>query len=63
MSLVVIAGTESRDDYLDMLIFYAGAFGYVGHLEFLERGCSCGDLVEAKRTTNISTAIPMFEGE
>jgi hypothetical protein len=60
---VAIDGTESQDEHLGMLIFYTGAFGYVGELEFLERGCSCGEVVEAKHTTNISTAIPVFEGD
>ena len=46
-----------------MLIFYTGAFGYTGQLEFLEDGCSCGEVIEAKHTTNISTAIPLFEGD
>lgn len=62
-SFVAIDGTESQDEHLDMLIFYTGAFGYVGQLEFLDRGCSCGEVVEAKRTANISTAIPIFEGD
>ena len=46
-----------------MLIFYIGAFGYTGQLEFLENGCSCGEVIEAKHATNISTAIPLFEGD
>jgi hypothetical protein len=63
VSFVAIDGTESQDEHLDMLIFYTGAFGYVGQLEFLEHGCSCGEVIEAKHTTNISTAIPLFEGD
>jgi hypothetical protein len=63
VSFVAIDGTESQDEHLDMLIFYTGAFGYVGQLEFLEHGCSCGEVIEAKRTSNISTAIPLFEGD
>lgn len=63
VSFVAIDGTESQDEHLDMLIFYTGAFGYVGQLEFLEQGCSCGEVVEAKRTAHISTAIPIFEGD
>lgn len=46
-----------------MLIFYVGAFGYTGQLEFPENGCNCGEVVEAKHATNISTAIPIFEGD
>ena len=63
ISFVAIDGTESQDEHLDMLIFYTGAFGYTGQLEFLESGCSCGEVVEAKHTTSISTAIPLFEGD
>ncbi len=63
ISFVAIDGTESQDEHLDMLIFYAGAFGYTGQLEFLERGCSCGEVIQAKHTTSISTAIPLFEGD
>ena len=63
ISFVAIDGTESQDEHLDMLIFYTGAFGYTGQLEFLESGCSCGEVIEAKHTTSISTAIPLFEGD
>ncbi len=63
VSFVAIDGTESQDEHLDMLIFYAGAFAYTGQLEFLEGGCSCGEVMEARHTTNISTAIPLFEGD
>ncbi len=63
VSFVAIDGTESQDQHLDMLIFYAGAFGYVGQLDFLDAGCDCGEVTEAKRTSNISTAIPLFEGD
>ena len=34
VSFIAIDGTESQDQQLDMLIFYAGAFGYIGQLEF-----------------------------
>jgi hypothetical protein len=44
-----------------MLIFYAGAFGYTGQLEFVEKGCSCGEILEANNVTNISAAIPIHE--
>jgi hypothetical protein len=45
VSFVAIDGTESQDEHLEMLIFYTGAFGYVGQLEFLEVGCSCGEVI------------------
>ena len=63
VSFVAIDGTESQDQHLDMLIFYVGAFGYTGQLEFPENGCSCGEVIEAKHATHISTAIPIFEGD
>ena len=44
-----------------MLIFYAGAFGYTGQLEFVENGCSCGEILDANNVTNISAAIPIHE--
>lgn len=33
ISFVAIDGTESQDEQLDMLLFYTGAFAYVGQLE------------------------------
>jgi hypothetical protein len=61
ISFIAIDGTESQDQQLDMLIFYAGAFGYIGQLEFVEKGCSCGEIVEANSITNVSAAIPIHE--
>jgi hypothetical protein len=61
ISFIAIDGTQSQDQQLDMLIFYAGAFGYTGQVEFVEKGCSCGELLEANNITNISAAIPIHE--
>jgi len=61
ISFIAIDGTESQDQQLDMLIFYAGAFGYIGQLDFVEKGCSCGEIVEANSITNVSAAIPIHE--
>ena len=61
ISFIAIDGTESQDQQLDMLIFYAGAFGYIGQLEFGEKGCSCGEILEGSNITNVSTAIPIHE--
>ena len=33
-SFLAIDGTESQDQQLDMMIFYAGAFGYIGKSAF-----------------------------
>jgi hypothetical protein len=35
ISLLAIDGTKSQDDALEMVIFYAGAFGYVSKLSFI----------------------------
>jgi len=61
ISFIAIDGTESQDKQLDMLIFYAGAFGYTGQLEFVENGCSCGEILEMGNVANVSTAIPIHE--
>jgi ferredoxin-fold anticodon binding domain-containing protein len=39
ISLLAIDGTESHDQQLDMLVFYAGAFGYIAELDFGDNGC------------------------
>ena len=44
-----------------MLLFYSGAFAYVGQIEFGKEGCKCGEVVKAKELSNISAAIPLFE--
>ena len=61
VSFIAIDGTESKDQELDMLLFYAGAFAYVGQIEFGENGCECGEVVEATDISNISAAIPLYE--
>jgi hypothetical protein len=61
ISFIAIDGTQSQDQQLDMLIFYAGAFGYTGQLEFAENGCSFGEILEANNVTNISAPIPIHE--
>jgi hypothetical protein len=53
ISFIAIDGTESQDQQLDMLIFYAGAFGYIGQLEFVD----CGEILEANNVSNVSAAI------
>ena len=47
VTFVAIDGTESQDQQLDMLLFYAGAFGYSGQLEFMGKKCDCGEVIEA----------------
>jgi hypothetical protein len=61
ISFIAIDGTESQDQQLDMLIFYVGAFGYSGQLEFLESGCTYDKILQADNVSNISAAIPLYE--
>lgn len=63
ISFVAIDGTESQDEQLDMLLFYTGAFAYVGQLEFAEKGCECGEVTEGNRISDISAAVPLYEGD
>lgn len=35
ISFLAIDGIQSQDEVLDMIIFYAGAFGYIGKLDFV----------------------------
>ena len=61
ISFIAIDGIESQDQRLDMLIFYAGAFGYIGQLEFVNEQCSCGEILEPHNVSNVSAAIPIHE--
>lgn len=60
---LAIDGTKNQDEQLDMLIFYAGAFGYVGQLEFTDSGCIFGEPRESKDTLNMSSAIPLYDAD
>jgi hypothetical protein len=45
-----------------MVIFYAGAFGYVSKLNFSNsKGCSCSDPIAVADSLSLSTAIPVHE--
>ena len=48
ISFLAIDGTESHDQQLDMLVFYAGAFGYIGQLEFGDDGCCYEEPIQIK---------------
>ena len=61
ISFIAIDGAQSQDQQLDMLIFYAGAFGYIGQLEFVKEHCSCGEILEPHTVSNVSAAIPIHE--
>jgi hypothetical protein len=61
ISFLAIDGTQSQDQTLDMLVFYAGAFGYIGQLEFTgDKGCTYGEPIGIKGTMGVSTAIPVY---
>jgi hypothetical protein len=36
ISFLAVDGTQSQDEQLEMLIFYAGVFGYIGKLDFVD---------------------------
>jgi hypothetical protein len=44
-----------------MLIFYAGTYGYIGQLDFTDKGCCYDEPSEIKASMNISAAIPVHE--
>ena len=45
-----------------MLVFYAGAFGYLGKLDFTDnKGCCYNEPSEVEGTLNTSAAIPLHE--
>jgi len=61
IQFLAIDGTRSEDEALEMIIFYAGAFGYTGKLDFANNiGCTCNEPT-ALETFSISTAIPIHE--
>ena len=44
-----------------MLIFYAGAFGYMGQLEFVEKGYTCGEILKPTALLMFQLPIPIHE--
>ena len=45
-----------------MLVFYAGAFGYLGKLDFTDnKGCCYNEPSEVEGTLNTSAVIPLHE--
>ena len=60
---IAIDGTKSQDQELDVLVFYAGAFGYIGQLDFSDsnKGCTFNEPVEVEGNVSISTAISVHE--
>jgi hypothetical protein len=62
-SFLAIDGTESQDQQLDMMIFYSGAFGYVGRLHFSDsaNGCSFDEPLPIEGSLDLSTAVSIYE--
>jgi hypothetical protein len=62
-SFLAIEGTESQDQRLDMMIFYAGAFGYVGRLHFTDstNGCTFDEPLPIEGSLGLSTAVSIHE--
>ena len=62
-SFLAIDGTESQDQQLDMMIFYAGAFGYIGKLHFKDsiNGCTFDDPIPIEGSLGLSTAVSIYE--
>ncbi|MFB5601047.1 MAG: hypothetical protein ACE5SW_12575 [Nitrososphaeraceae archaeon] len=59
---IAIDGIGSQEQHLDMLVFYAGAFGYTGELAFSrEDGCQYKEIEELKGISNVSAAISIHE--
>lgn len=58
---LAIDGTESQDQQLDMIVFYAGAFGYIGCLRFTDNGCIAEDPMQSGNPISISATIPVYE--
>src|SRR5918994_6069214 len=51
ISFLAIDGTKSQDEALEMVIFYAGAFGYISKLKFSNnKGCTCSEPTAVKGT-------------
>jgi hypothetical protein len=60
---LAIDGTESQDQQLDMMIFYAGAFGYIGKLHFTDsqNGCTFDEPLPIEGSLGLSTAVSIHE--
>jgi hypothetical protein len=61
VKFIAVDGTESNDQELDMSIFYAGAFAYVGELVFTKNGCTYTEPEASDANMEISSAIPIHE--
>jgi len=60
---IAIDGTDSVDQQLDLLVFYAGAFGYSGRAKFLEKEILVSEPKQLGTDFSVSTAIPISEDD
>ncbi len=60
---IAIDGTQSIDQKLDLLVFYIGAFAYMGNVKFPENYLVIGDPKPVGGDFSLSTAIPLSEDE
>jgi len=62
-TFLAIDGTESQDQQLDMMIFYAGAFGYIGRLHFANsvNVCTFDEPLPIKGSLGLSTAVSIHD--
>ncbi|MDG6978250.1 MAG: hypothetical protein JRN58_04120 [Nitrososphaerota archaeon] len=58
---IAIDGTQGVDQHLDLLIFYVGAFGYRGVLDFSGDRVIAGDPSPAELSSAVSVSIPLSE--
>lgn len=63
VKFLAIDGTLSEEEKLSMLIFYSAAFGYVGQVEFSEKGCISLEPSASEGGKEVSTAIPIHESD
>lgn len=58
---LAIDGTQSQDEELNLLVFYAGAYGYKGQMRFGANGITIPKNFEGSSPIDVSSAIPIHE--
>ncbi len=58
---IAIDGTDALDEQLDLLVFYVGAFAYVGSVKLSSAGVDIGDAAPGGSDLSVSAAIPLSE--
>jgi hypothetical protein len=61
VSFLAIDGTMSQDEALEMVIFYAGAFGYISKLNFSNnKGCTCSCISKSLNNLHLTSRLSTF---